>query len=155
MVVLIIVVAAVALGGNSQGDVKVKDVTLRAFHNRTVDSFISIEMSLVSNINRDHITGVYVDNVQLTYGNDVVKVNPPYKLSYSDNNGNNANYKYYDSFFKDDLYVFQFFLEDTSLRPASELNHISADIYMDTTTESHILIGQLNNDITSNGAVVD
>lgn len=158
--ILIIALAAVLSvacisAGLFGDDVTVKDVTLRAFHNRTTDNYILIQMSLVSNINRDHITAVYLDNVQLKYGNDVVPVEPPRKLQYSENDANNANYKYHDSFFKDDLYIFKFFLEDTSRRPASEINHINADIYMDTTTESHILIGKLDNDITSNGAHVD
>ena len=152
--------SVVAAGGLFGGDdVTVKDVKLDFFWGNVsanpsrdiMCNVYKINFEFVSNVNLDHIKSIKLRNVEVTFDGKVHKYNDCV-LEYDKDKANNGDFKYLNSFLKDDYYIFTVKLKDTKFYDSNSISHIKADIVVNTTTQDNIVIGHIDDDISMSTA---
>ena len=135
-------------GGN---DVTVKEVKLDKYWSKNLKSdmkyYMNFDMDFVPKKTIDHIRSFELLNIEITYGDEVVKFRPA-KLKYYENNDNNRDIQYGDIIFEDNYYSFTFELKEENITKRTEINHIKGDIVINTTTQNNLVIGHLDNDVS-------
>lgn len=155
-IVLIAIVGFTMLNGGGMGifggnDVTVKEVKLDKYWSKNLKSdmkyYMNFDMDFVPKKTIDHIRSFELLNIEITYGDEVVKFRPA-KLKYYENNDNNRDIQYGDIIFEDNYYSFTFELKEENITKRTEINHIKGDIVINTTTQNNLVIGHLDNDVS-------
>lgn len=140
------VVSAGLLGGD---DVTVKDVVLYKYNEAGDKKYHMVfNMDFVSNKDITHIRNIELQNVKISFGNDVrdfPNVSPVCNGDLEDNNGDIA---YNDMMIKNNWYSMTWTYKEHTIDNRNDISHIKADIVMNTTTENNVVIGHIDQDIS-------
>lgn len=156
---VVLSVSVVAAGGLLGGDdVTVKNVEIDKLYKNMSDKSdyyngYNIDFAFVPNVDFTHVRSIRLDNVELTFGDNVEKFGDA-SIQYEINEDNNADLKYHEMFLKDNYYSFTVKLADVKFNDYNSLKHMKADIVINTTTQDNIVIGHIDNDININTAKI-
>ena len=144
--------SVVAAGGLFGGDdVTVKKVELVKYWSKNIksdmDYHLDFDMDFVPTKTIDHIRSFELQNIEVTYGDEVVKFSPA-KIKYYTDKDNNRDIKYGDTIIKDNYYSFTFELKEDGVDKRTEIKHIKGDIVTNTTTQDNLVIGHIDNDVS-------
>lgn len=114
------------------------------------------KFSIVPKTDLTHITGIRLENVEISYDGYDSDSYESMPLKYDANENDNGGFKYTDALAKNYLYSFYFNFDvakeglnhSQNSEALQSIKHIKADIVIDTTTESNVVIGHIDSDVT-------
>lgn len=158
IIVILLVIGMSLFGGGDSVDVK--DVYLsnhipHRMHSNSQASGVVI-FSIVPKTDLTHITSIKLKNVEISYDGYDSDSYESMPLKYDANENDNGGFKYTDALAKNYLYSFYFNFDVTkegldyhqNEEAVKSIKHIKADIVIDTTTESNVVIGHIDSDVT-------
>lgn len=170
VVLAILVIGAMSLFGGDSVDVKDVYLSNHLPHQRGGGSTVTLPLnsnsedvasgvfkfSIVPNKDLRHITEIRLENVEIDYeGYDSDKYDSA-PLKYKVDENDNGGFKATDALDKHYLYsfYFKFGVAKDGLNyyqneeAVQSINHVKADIVIDTTTDSEVVIGHIDKDVS-------
>ena len=153
LVLIILLVASLSVASVSAGlfgdDVTVKEMTLNHYNGyKSEDSYDMIySLIFVSNVDIDHITDIWLQNVEVKYSNETLSYDNA-KITFRSSDADNIALTEFDSLVKENQYQGRVLLKDVNTVDRLSVNHIKGDIVVNTTTQNNIVVGHIDNDIS-------
>lgn len=159
IVIVILIVIGMSLFGGGDS-VEVKDVYLsHNLPNRMASNAGGhgvFMFSIVPKTDFTHLMNIRLENVEISYDGYDSDNYDSVSLYYENNKNDNIILKQFDTLSKDCLYTFYFrfnvekegFSQEQNSEALQSINHVKADIVIDTTTENNVVIGHIDNDVS-------
>lgn len=158
IIVILLVIGMSLFGGGDS--VEVKDVYLSNHLPHRYASNMGnngvFMFSIVPKTDYNHLMNIRLENVEIGYDGYDSDNYDSVSLNYENNENDNILLSQFNSLSKDYLYTFYFkfkvekegFSVEQNSEALKSINHIKADIVIDTTTESNVVIGHIDSDVT-------
>ena len=158
IIVILLVIGMSLFGGGDS--VEVKDVYLSNHLPHRYASNMGnngvFMFSIVPKTDYNHLMNIRLENVEIGYDGYDSDNYESMPLKYDANENDNGGFKYTDALAKNYLYSFYFNFDvakeglnhSQNSEALQSIKHIKADIVIDTTTESNVVIGHIDSDVT-------
>lgn len=158
IIVILLVIGMSLFGGGDSVDVK--DVYLSNHLPHRMASNMGnngvFMFSIVPKTDYNHLMNIRLENVEIGYDGYDSDNYDSVSLNYENNENDNILLSQFNSLSKDYLYTFYFkfkvekegFSVEQNSEALKSIKHIKADIVIDTTTESNVVIGHIDSDVT-------
>lgn len=155
-IVVIVLIAIVGFTMINGSNAIVKDVKLTKINmNNPNYNKYQIHFGLVPTEEFHHVRSVKLKNVELNFNDGSKLEYNSVKTNSKDTDDDNVYLNYGDALLKDFYYSFYINLNDVGKNHnPNDINHIKADIVINTTTQDNIVIGHIDDDISSNTAKI-
>lgn len=170
IIVILLVIGMSLFGGGDSVDVKDVYLSNHLPHRGTITTTATplvdtpsqdiangvFKFSIVPKTDLTHIIGIRLENVEIIYDGYDSDNYDSVSLNYENNENDNILLSQFNTLSKDYLYTFyfKFKVEKEGLNHSQNsealqsIKHIKADIVIDTTTESNVVIGHIDNDVS-------
>ena len=101
----------------------------------------------VSNTDLDHINDIWLKNIHVKYSDKTLDYDTA-GIRFSKSDADNIALTDFNSLVKDYQYEGMVILKDVNAVDRLSINHIKADIVVNTTTQDNIVVGHIDSDIS-------